>query len=171
MREESETLFRTLRAEKMSIAFGWDERDQDYNHELYNWRTPREYHPSLNAPAVQSNEYIADTDWESHGIQHSDNPRVFRPFPDTEPEEQIIGYEQSKTMSEFFLKAMCRENRGTRGRHLAEALAHPHSSPSRTNGFIGCRRATASNASRMSVRANGWARSSQMAASNPPRRI
>lgn len=106
MREEAETLFRTLRAEKMSIALGRDERDQDYNHELYNWRTPREYHPSLNAPAVQSNEYIADTDWESHGIPHSDNPRVFRPFPDTEPEEQIIGYEQSKTMSEFFLKAM-----------------------------------------------------------------
>ena len=106
MREEAETLFRMLRAGKMSIPFGRDERDQDYNHELYNCRTPREYHPSLNAPAVQSNEYIAGTDWESHGIPHSDNPRVFRPFPDTEPEEQIISYEQSKTMSEFFLKAM-----------------------------------------------------------------
>ena len=106
MREEAEAMFRTLGAGKMSIALGRDEREQGYSRELYSWRTPREYHPSFNAPAVQSVEYSADTDWESHDIPHSDNSRVFPAFADTEPEEQSISYEQSKTMSEFFLKAM-----------------------------------------------------------------
>jgi hypothetical protein len=106
MREEAEALFRTLRAGKMSTALELDEREQDYSHELYDWGTPREYHPSLNAPAVQSVEYRADADWESHDTANSDNPRVFPPFADSEPEEQPISYEKSKTMSGFFLKAM-----------------------------------------------------------------
>lgn len=129
MREKAEALFRTLRAGKMSIALGRDEREQDYNHELYNWGTPREYHPSLNAPAVQSNEYIADTDWESHGIPHSDNPRVFPAFAATEPEEQTVSYEQSKTMSEFFLKAMEVQYRPVEDGHEVPSLAdlwHEH---------------------------------------------
>ena len=98
--------FKTFRAGKMSVGLWRDENERDYHRDLYNSRPPREYHPNLNAPAVQSDEYVADTDWESHHISHSDNPRFFPPFPDTNPVEPPITYEQSKMMSEFFLRAM-----------------------------------------------------------------
>lgn len=82
------------------------ENEQDYHRGLYNSNSPREYHPNLNAPAVQSDKYVADTNWESHHIPHADEPQFCPPFPDTDPVEQPITYEQSKTMSEFFLKDM-----------------------------------------------------------------
>ena len=92
--------------EEMSMGLWRDERERDYNRDLYNSRTHREYHPNLNAPAVQSDEYVAGTIWESHNIPCSENPQLFGPLPDSDPVERPITYEQSKTMSDFFLKAM-----------------------------------------------------------------
>jgi len=86
-------------------------RRPSHHHNLYNWGVPREYHPNLNAPAAQSEEYWPNENWESHMLPHSTDPKLFRPFPDLPPEEKNITYEKSKTKSEFFLKlmeAMCR---------------------------------------------------------------
>jgi hypothetical protein len=94
--------------EEMSTGLWHDEREQDCNRDLYNSRPSREYHPNLNAPAVQSDEYLTNTDWESHHIQHSNNPQLFHPFPDTDPVEQPFTYEKSKKMSEFFLSESLR---------------------------------------------------------------
>jgi hypothetical protein len=92
--------------EEMSTGLWRDEHEQSYYRDLYNSRPPREYRPNLNAPAIRSNEYVADTDWESHNIPHLDDPPLFRPFPDSDPVERPITYEQSKAMSEFFIKDM-----------------------------------------------------------------
>ncbi|MFC1604326.1 hypothetical protein ACFL5F_04785 [Planctomycetota bacterium] len=81
-------------------------RGPNHHHNLYNWGVPREYHPNLNAPAAQSEEYWPNENWESHMIPHSTNPKLFRPFPDLPPAEENITYEKSKTKSEFFLKLM-----------------------------------------------------------------
>jgi hypothetical protein len=82
------------------------ENRQDYHRGLYNSNFPREYHPNLNAPAVQSYKYVADTNWESHQIPHADEPQFCPPLPGTDPAEQPVTYERSKMMSEFFLKDM-----------------------------------------------------------------
>ena len=79
MREEAETLFRTLRAGKMSIPLGRDEREQDYNHELYNWGTPREYHPSLNQE--QSSE-LADITDSVKEVESTPDIRSMHSIPD-----------------------------------------------------------------------------------------
>jgi len=92
--------------EEMSTGQWRDEHEQSYFRDLYNSRPPREYRPNLNAPAVQSDEYVPDTDWKSHHVPHLDDPLLFRPFPDSDPVERPITYEQSKAMSEFFLKDM-----------------------------------------------------------------
>jgi len=85
--------------EEMSTGLWQDEREQNYHRDFYNSRPSREYHPTLNAPAVQSDEYLTDTNWESHHIPHSNNPQLFHPFPDTDPVEQPFTYEKSKKMS------------------------------------------------------------------------
>ena len=76
------------------------------HHDLYNWGIPREYHPNLNAPAAQSEEYWPNENWESYMTSRSTEPKVLRPFPDLPPMEDNITYEESKTKSEFFLKLM-----------------------------------------------------------------
>ena len=55
-----------------------------YPVDLYMWGMPRDYHPNINAPAAQSDEYMVDPDWESHHIPHSHQPHLFRPFPELE---------------------------------------------------------------------------------------
>ena len=76
------------------------------HHDLYNWATPREYHPDINAPAAQSEEYWPDKDWGSHVVPHSTNSKLFRPFPELPVPEEHITYEKSKAAGEFFLKAI-----------------------------------------------------------------
>ena len=90
----------------MSTGLWKDERQQDCNRDMYNSRPSREYYPNLNTPAVQSDEYLTDADWESFHISRSNNQQLFRPFCDKDPAQKPITYEQSKTMSEFFLKTM-----------------------------------------------------------------
>lgn len=80
-------------------------RQGGYHHDLYNWGLPREYHPSVNAPAVQTDEYINDPDWESHHIPHSHQDKLLRPFPELEPGETAFDYEHAQAMNDFFLKA------------------------------------------------------------------
>ena len=77
-----------------------------FHEELYNGRLPREYHPSLDAPAVQSDEYTTDPDWESHQVSPSHQDRVLRPFPESEPVEPPFDYDRAKIWTEFFLKVM-----------------------------------------------------------------
>ena len=85
----------------------WRDEDGQYDpRDLYNSRLPREYHPNLNAPAVQSHDYSPETDWESHHVPNSNDPPFFPPLPDTDPVEPPVTYEQSEMMSGFFLKEM-----------------------------------------------------------------
>lgn len=77
-----------------------------YPTDLYMWNTPRDYHPNMNAPAAQSDEYIADPDWDSHHVPPSQPQRLFLPFPEHERAEVPSDYEQTKAFSEFFLKFM-----------------------------------------------------------------
>ena len=81
-------------------------RGPNHHHNLYNWGVPREYHPSLNAPAAQSDKYWPNENWESHMIPRSTDPKLFRPFPELPPTEENITYEKSKTKGEFFLKLL-----------------------------------------------------------------
>ena len=76
------------------------------HHDLYNWGVPREYHPDISAPAVQSEEYTPNENWESHMIAHPTDPRLLRPFPDSSVPEEKISWERSGAASEFFLKVM-----------------------------------------------------------------
>jgi len=82
------------------------QKGPSHHHDLYNCGIPREYHPNLNAPAAQSEEYLPNENWDSHMISHSTDPKLFRPFPDLPPAEENITYEKSKTKSDFFLKVM-----------------------------------------------------------------
>lgn len=106
---------------EMNTGLWRDEHEQDDYRDLYYMRPPREYHPDLNAPAVQSHGYIPKKDWESHHVPNSNDPRFFPPFPETDPVEPPITYEQSEMMSGFFLKEM--ENEYQLGQD-AEATSH-----------------------------------------------
>jgi len=77
-----------------------------YPTDLYMWGVPRDYHPNINAPAAQSDEYITDPDWESHHVPRSHQERLLRPFPQREPNEPGFDYDAAMAHSEFFLKAM-----------------------------------------------------------------
>jgi hypothetical protein len=68
------------------------------------WGVPRDYHPNMNAPAAQSDEYVTDSDWESHHVPVSHQDKVLRPFPPAEPTEPDFDYDIAKAHSEFFLK-------------------------------------------------------------------
>jgi len=74
---------------------------------LYNWGIPREYHPSLNAPAVQAGEYEP---FDDHRLQQfpSNDTHLFRRLPDNiQPmEDPIPTYEDTVRVSNFFLKGM-----------------------------------------------------------------
>ncbi len=75
-----------------------------YHHDLYNWGLPGEYHPSVNAPAVQTDEY--DPDWDSHRIARTHDERPFGAVPQLEPGEAPFDYRHAQAMTRFFLKAM-----------------------------------------------------------------
>jgi hypothetical protein len=77
-----------------------------YQDDLYNGGMPREYHPNLNAPAVQADGYMADADEESHWVGPSRQERPFRPIPERMPVEPRFDYEESKAVNEFLLTAM-----------------------------------------------------------------
>lgn len=81
-------------------------RGSGNHHDLYNWGVPRDYHPDINSPTAQSEEYWPNENWDSHMIPRSTDPKLFRPFPDLPPAEEKITYEKSKTKNEFFLKLM-----------------------------------------------------------------
>ena len=81
-------------------------RGSGHHHDLYNLDTPSEYDPNLNAPAVQPEEYWPSDNWDSHNIQHSTDPNLFRPFPELPATEETFSYQKSKSASEFFLKVM-----------------------------------------------------------------
>ena len=51
-------------------------RTPGYNHDFYMWGTPREYHPRLNAPAVQETEYDIYEPLEIHRVSRTINPRL-----------------------------------------------------------------------------------------------
>jgi len=114
---------------------------QGYHHGLYNSNTPREYHPNLNAPAFQSEKYVTDTNWESHHIPHTDEPQFYPPFPDTDPVERPVTYEQSKMMSEFFLKQMENQYQGVENNEEISSLGgirdiNCHSDPEGMGGGL-----------------------------------
>ncbi len=73
-------------------------------HDSYNWRNPREYHPNINAPASQSPDYEPNENWQSHKISHQTDPRLFLPFPELPVQQEEITYDNSKAAGEFFLK-------------------------------------------------------------------
>ena len=77
-----------------------------YPADLYMWGVPRDYHPNINAPAAQSDEYVTNPDWESHHVPFSHHDKVLRPFPPAEPTEPEFDYDEARAQSEFFLKAM-----------------------------------------------------------------
>ena len=77
-----------------------------YHHDFYNTVNHKEYHPRLNAPAVQSEEYSMNEDWDSHEISHSMDSKLFRPFPELPATEEIVTHAKSREVSEFFLKVM-----------------------------------------------------------------
>ena len=77
-----------------------------YDHNLYSWGDPREYHPNPNAPAAQSHDYRPSENWESHMISHSTPPEQFRPFPELPTGDERIPHEEFKSRSEFFLRLM-----------------------------------------------------------------
>lgn len=81
-------------------------RRPGYHHDLYMWGSPREYRPSLNAPAVQSQEYLTNENWDSHMVRHSADPRLSRPLPELPVAEEETSYSEFKTASEFFLRVM-----------------------------------------------------------------
>lgn len=81
-------------------------RQEGFNNDLYNWGQPRQYHPNINSPAVQSNDYIADPEWESHEVPHSGPPHLFKSFPDLGPDEPPFNYNKVRAESDFFLTAM-----------------------------------------------------------------
>jgi hypothetical protein len=74
--------------------------------DLYMWGVPQSYHPNLNAPAAQSDEYVTDPDWESHRVPLPHQDKVLRPFPQSEPTEPEFDYDEAKAHSELFLRAM-----------------------------------------------------------------
>ena len=67
-------------SEEISSRLWRDENEQYAPRDLYNSRPPSEYHPNLNVPAVQSHDYIQETDWESHHVPNSNDPRFFPPL-------------------------------------------------------------------------------------------
>ena len=77
-----------------------------YHHDLYNTINHKEYHPRLNVPAVQLEEYLPNEDWDSHEISHSTDPRLFRPFPELPAMEEIVTHAKSREVSKFFLRVM-----------------------------------------------------------------
>lgn len=77
-----------------------------YPTDLYMWNTPRNYHPNMNAPAVQSHEYVTDPDWQSHHVPLSHQEKLFLSFPERESAERSPDYERTRAFGEFFLKAM-----------------------------------------------------------------
>ena len=79
---------------EMNTGLWRDEHEQDNYRDLYNIRPPREYHPNLNAPAIQSHDYVPKTNWESYHVSHLDDPPLFRPFFENDPVERPITYEQ-----------------------------------------------------------------------------
>jgi len=79
-------------------------KQRGYHHDLYNWGLPGEYHPNVNAPSVQMDEY--DPEWESHRIAHQHEERLFGPLREPELGEAPFDYEHSKVMTDLFLKAM-----------------------------------------------------------------
>jgi hypothetical protein len=77
-----------------------------YPADLYMWGMPHSYHPNLNAPAAQSDEYVTDPDWESHRVPLPHQAKVLRPFPHVESTEPEFDYDEAKAHSELFLRAM-----------------------------------------------------------------
>jgi hypothetical protein len=78
-----------------------------FHDNLYNWGIPRQYHPSLNAPAVQEDEYEPFDDQGYQRIPHHD-AHLFRRLPNNiQPmEDPIPTYEDTVKVSDFFLKVM-----------------------------------------------------------------
>ena len=76
------------------------------HHDLYNFGTPREYHPRMNSPAVQATEYEPYDDGEAqHGIR-STGPRLFRNLDDANEEIWPPTYEHTAAIGKFFLQEM-----------------------------------------------------------------
>ena len=76
------------------------------HHDLYNNDTPREYHPRLNQPAVQSTEYEPYDGWGTQHAMRSTDPRLFRNLDHTNEETRPPTYEHTAAMGEFFLRDM-----------------------------------------------------------------
>jgi len=78
-----------------------------FHDNLYNWGTPNEYHPSLNAPAVRAGEYKPFDEQVLQRITSND-AHLFRRLPDNvrPMEDPIPTYEDTVRVSDFFLKGM-----------------------------------------------------------------
>lgn len=83
-------------------------RRPSYSHDSYNWALPRDYHPSLNAPAVQADEYDPYEPLEAHHFPRPNNPRLPHGLNDSNQEMPIpISLpEDDSTQTEQFLTAM-----------------------------------------------------------------
>ena len=83
-------------------------RQTGYHNNLYNGGMPRSYHPSLNAPAVQVDEYDSYEPLGTHRISRPDNPRFPHSFNNHNQEMlfPISLPEDDLTQTEQFLMAM-----------------------------------------------------------------
>lgn len=103
---------RYSRSRRPVSGLPYGSRGPGYHHDLYMWGSPREYHPNLNAPAVQETEYEPYEPLDLHHIQRAGNPRLPHdvndvgqdmPFPSCIPEDDL-------TRTEQFLIAMGARN-------------------------------------------------------------
>jgi len=70
----------------------------------YSRPLPSDYHPNLNAPAVQTHGYATDQAWESHHVSQPHQPGLFRPYPNLPTIEEEAKYENMQTMHDFLLR-------------------------------------------------------------------
>jgi hypothetical protein len=79
-----------------------------YHHDIYNWGIPRDYHPSLNAPAIDWTEYDEYTPVDIRHISRPDNPKLPHELDDAAPAMPIPTSlpEDDLAHEEEFLMAM-----------------------------------------------------------------
>lgn len=87
-------------------------RRAGYQHDIYNWGTPGEYHPSLNAPAVDWTEYDQYEPLGMHHISGPNNPRLPHDLDDNSREMPIPTSlpEDDLALTEQFLMVMGRRD-------------------------------------------------------------
>ncbi|MBN2270504.1 MAG: hypothetical protein JXN61_07815 [Sedimentisphaerales bacterium] len=83
-------------------------RGPGYHHDLYMWGNPRDYTPSLNAPAVQETEYDPYEPLDLPRIPRAGNPKLPHDIDDVGQDMPTPSYipQDDLTLTERFLTAM-----------------------------------------------------------------